>query len=85
MNLGIFFTSLGAVAELERSLIVERVRAGLRNARAKGKRLGRPKMVVDVDKVARLRAQGASWRAIGATLGLSPGTVFSRIRSHKVR
>ena len=33
------FTVLGAVAELERSLIVERVRAGLRNARAKGKRL----------------------------------------------
>jgi DNA invertase Pin-like site-specific DNA recombinase len=34
------FTVLGAVAELERSLIVERVKAGLRNARAKGKRLG---------------------------------------------
>ena len=36
------FTVLGAVAELERSLIVERVKAGLRNARAKGKKLGRP-------------------------------------------
>ena len=36
------FTVLGAVAELERSLIVERVKAGLRNARAKGKRIGRP-------------------------------------------
>ena len=36
------FTVLGAVAELERSLIVERVRMGLRNARKKGKRLGRP-------------------------------------------
>jgi DNA invertase Pin-like site-specific DNA recombinase len=36
------FTVLGAVAELERSLIVERVRAGLRNAKAKGKSLGRP-------------------------------------------
>jgi DNA invertase Pin-like site-specific DNA recombinase len=41
------FTVLGAVAELERSLIVERVRAGLRNARAKGKRLGRPRKVAD--------------------------------------
>jgi DNA invertase Pin-like site-specific DNA recombinase len=41
------FTVLGAVAELERSLIVERVRAGLRNARAKGKRLGRPRVAVD--------------------------------------
>src|SRR5712692_10083118 len=41
------FTVLGAVAELERSLIVERVKAGLRNAKAKGKRLGRPRVVVD--------------------------------------
>jgi DNA invertase Pin-like site-specific DNA recombinase len=36
------FTVLGAVAELERSLIVERVRSGMRNARAKGKKIGRP-------------------------------------------
>ena len=36
------FTVLGAVAELERSLIAERVRAGMRNARAKGRRIGRP-------------------------------------------
>jgi DNA invertase Pin-like site-specific DNA recombinase len=35
------FTVLGAVAELERSLIVERVRAGMRNARAKGKQIAR--------------------------------------------
>jgi DNA invertase Pin-like site-specific DNA recombinase len=41
------FTVLGAVAELERSLIAERVKAGLRNARAKGTRLGRPKAAVD--------------------------------------
>src|SRR5215472_16508239 len=41
------FTVLGAVAELERSLIAERVRAGLRNARAKGKKLGRPRVIVD--------------------------------------
>ena len=38
------FTVLGAVAELERSSIAERLRAGLRNARAKGKRLGRPSL-----------------------------------------
>src|SRR5215510_4996681 len=52
------FTVLGAVAELERSLIVERVKAGLRNARAKGKCLGRPKRIVDTRRVAGLRAQG---------------------------
>jgi DNA invertase Pin-like site-specific DNA recombinase len=52
------FTVLGAVAELERSLIAERVRAGLRNAKGKGKRLGRPRRVVDTAKIAPLRAQG---------------------------
>src|SRR4029077_2600298 len=47
------FTVLGAVAELERSLIVERVLAGLRNARAKGKKLGRPLVIVVRAKIAR--------------------------------
>src|SRR5215831_7359684 len=55
------FTVLAAVAELERSLIIERVRAGMRNARAKGKSLGRPKKILDVTKVAALRRSGRSW------------------------
>lgn len=70
------FTVLGAVAELERSLIAERVRAGLRNARAKGKKLGRPRVSVDADKIARLRAQGRSWPQIAAELGVSIGKVY---------
>src|SRR3984957_727300 len=70
------FTVLGAVAELERSLIAERVRAGIRSARAKAKRLGRPRSVVDVGEVTRLRAQGASWRAVGAALGVSAATAL---------
>ena len=70
------FTVLGAVAELERSLIVERVRAGLRNAVAKGKKLDRPRKVPDVREIKRLRAQGASWRSIGKKLGLAPATAF---------
>ena len=69
------FTVLGAVAELERSLIVERVRAGLRNARAKGKRLGRPRIAVDAVRIGRLRAQGLSWANIAAELGVGEGTV----------
>jgi DNA invertase Pin-like site-specific DNA recombinase len=73
------FTVLGAVAELERSLIVERVRAGLRNARAKGKRLGRPRSGVDVAEITRLRAQGASWRTVGAALGVSPATALQAV------
>ncbi len=68
------FTVLGAVAELERSLIVERVKAGLRNARAKGKRLGRPRKVVDAARIAILRAQGRSWREILTETGISKGT-----------
>jgi DNA invertase Pin-like site-specific DNA recombinase len=69
------FTVLGAVAELERSLIVERVRAGLRNARANGKRLGRPRVVVDHSQIASLRAQGLSWAATAERLGVGEGTV----------
>ncbi len=68
------FTVLGAVAELERSLIAERVRAGLRNARAKGKTLGRPRRRVDRAQVARLRASGQSWNKISKALGISRGT-----------
>ena len=70
------FTVLGAVAELERSLIVERVRAGLRNARAKGKRLGRPRAVVDAARIAALRAQGFSWAKIAEELRVGEGTVY---------
>ena len=51
------FTVLGAVAELERSLIVERVKSGLRNARAKGKTLGRPQRSIDARRIAELRAR----------------------------
>ena len=52
------FSVLGAVAELERSLIVERVKAGVRNAKAKGKQLGRPKKILDTKRIATLLANG---------------------------
>jgi DNA invertase Pin-like site-specific DNA recombinase len=68
------FTVLGAVAELERCLIAERVRAGLRNARAKGKRLGRPRVAVDAVRIGILRAHGRSWREITAELEISKGS-----------
>ncbi len=70
------FTVLGAVAELERSLIVERVKAGLRNARAKGKRLGRPRVVVDRSRIATLRAQGLGWKKIARQLNCGVSTVL---------
>jgi DNA invertase Pin-like site-specific DNA recombinase len=68
------FTILGSVAELERSMIVERVKAGLRNARAKGKTLGRPTKIVDNARIATLRAQGRSWRKIARQMGCSART-----------
>jgi DNA invertase Pin-like site-specific DNA recombinase len=71
------FTVLGAVSELERNLIVERVHSGLRHARAKGKRLGRPRKVVDVNMIAALRQNGKSWRTIAREMKLSVGTVFA--------
>jgi|SRR5581483_733845 len=70
------FTIVGAVAQLERDLIRERVCAGLRHARAKGKKLGRPRKVVDRDRIAKLRAAGVSWRAISREMGLGLGTVL---------
>jgi DNA invertase Pin-like site-specific DNA recombinase len=74
------FTVLGAVAELERSLIVERVKAGLRNARAKGKRLGRPRVVVDRVRIVSLRDEGLSWEKIAEKLGVGEGTVYRAVR-----
>jgi DNA invertase Pin-like site-specific DNA recombinase len=70
------FTVLGAVAELERSLIVERVRAGLRNAKAKGKRLGRPRVVVDARRIAALRSQGFGWKKIAREMSCGVSTVL---------
>jgi DNA invertase Pin-like site-specific DNA recombinase len=73
------FTVLGAVAELERSLIAERVRAGLRNARAKGKILGRPRVFVDDAGITRLRALGRSIREIADELGYSRSLVHKTL------
>ena len=73
------FTVLGAVAELERSLIAERVRAGLRNAKAKGKQLGRPRVAVDAAKIGRLRSQGRTVREIASELGYSRSLVHKTL------
>src|SRR5262249_15603821 len=76
----LFYTLLGAFAEFERDTIRERVRAGLRNAKAKGIRLGRPKADVSVLDIRRLRANGASWRAVGRQLGCSSATALKVFR-----
>lgn len=55
----LMFQVIAAMGEFERELIRERVRAGLRNARAKGRRLGRPPVAVDAARIGDLRTQGA--------------------------
>jgi len=68
------FGIIAVMAEFERSLIQERVRAGLRNARANGKVLGRPRVAADGAAVRDLRAAGRSWSEVSAITGLSVGT-----------
>ena len=76
----LMFQIIGAMAEFERSLIQERVRAGLRNAKLKGKTLGRPSLILDSGRIARLRASGASIREISAQLEVSPSTIHKALQ-----
>ena len=71
----LMFQIVGAMAEFERALIQERVKAGLHNARRNGKKLGRPQRVVDLDGMARMKAEGHSLRNIAEKLGVGYGTV----------
>jgi len=74
------FTIVSAVAQLERDLIRERVTAGIRNARASGKKFGRPKSAVCREEILKLKAEGYSLRKIAANLGVGYGTVRERLR-----
>jgi len=74
------FTVLGAVAELERSLIVERINAGLRNAKAKGVTLGRPRSTVETAVILARMEAGESQRDIAKSLGVSPALVNKRLK-----
>ncbi len=75
------YTVIAAVAELERSLIRERVVMGLQRAKAQGKQLGRPRASIDIEKLHRLHCEGLSHRAIAAQLGLSHATVGRVLRN----
>jgi len=69
-----FVTIVGAVAELERSLIVERVRAGMRRARLDGRAIGRPALMLDRDAILQERRRGQSWGQIAQTHRISRTT-----------
>lgn len=77
------FTIIAAIAQLERSLIAERVRAGLRRARADGKRLGRPPLALDADEVARIARAGLSVRTAARQLGISPSSYLRARRAYE--
>lgn len=76
----LMFQVVGAMAEFERALIQERVRCGLKNARANGKQLGRPRRVVDRDCILRMKADGTSLREIATLLGVGYGTIRTRLQ-----
>ncbi len=70
------FTIISAVAQLERDIIAERVKAGLRRAKASGKRLGRPQgTALDIEAASKLRSKGLGLRQIAEKLGSSKTTV----------
>lgn len=72
----LLFHIMGAVAQFERDLIAERVRAGIAHARAMGKRIGRPRADIDVEQARHLRNQGHSLRKVAQALAVP----VSRVR-----
>jgi DNA invertase Pin-like site-specific DNA recombinase len=83
-----FITMVGSIAELERSLIVERIKAGMRRARLEGQRLGRAPLVIDRDALVRDRLNGMTLTDTARKYRVSRASVvrFVRLaqRTHEV-
>ena len=73
---------IAAIAELERNLIVERVRAGMRRARLEGRHIGRTPLVLDQAAIVRDRCQGQSLRQIARRHRISTATVRRVLQEH---
>lgn len=73
---------IAAIAELERSLIVERVRAGMRRARLEGTHIGRQPLTLDHEAIQRERCQGKSLRQIAKGHRISTATVQRVLRRY---
>jgi len=73
------FGMIAVMAQFERELIRERVRAGLENAKRKGVQLGRHETRFDVDEAIILRKEGVSWGEISKRLGVSKTVVYRRL------
>ena len=74
---------IGAIAELERNLIVERVRAGMRRAKLEGRQIGRKPLNVDRDAVLRHRARGQSLTQIAESFQISRASVSRLVKQAK--
>ena len=72
---------IGAIAELERNLIIERVRAGMRRAKLEGQRLGRPRLNVDRDGLIRDRARSHSLTQLAKAYRISRASVVRLLQS----
>jgi DNA invertase Pin-like site-specific DNA recombinase len=87
MTTGIVLAVLAAVAEQERITISDRTKAGLVRARVRlakvGRTLGRPRKTIDLAAARALRAQGATWRAIGDKFNVSPAFVWLRLKRRR--
>src|SRR5215813_3409756 len=77
------FHIAGAFAELEREIIRERVKAGFANAKRRGRKIGRPRAIVNVGKVREMAANGLSARAIAKAIGVSDYTVRGILTSRE--
>ena len=73
---------IAAIAELERSLIVERVRAGMRRARLEGQRIGRTPLLLDSAAIQQDRQRGLSLRQIAKGHCVSTATIQRELRKH---
>ena len=80
-----FITLVGSIAELERSLITERIRAGMRRARLEGQRLGRAPLNIDHDALVRDRLAGMSLTIAAKKYGVSRASVVRFVREAKRR
>jgi DNA invertase Pin-like site-specific DNA recombinase len=74
-------TFLAAIAEFERSIIQERVKAGLDRARSEGKRLGRPRVGFDLERALALRSDGLGYKQVSVALGVPRTTLFRYLKA----
>jgi DNA invertase Pin-like site-specific DNA recombinase len=77
------FTLMGAVAELERNIIIERIHGGLRRAKEKGKTFGRPRVEIPPERLSDMQQKGYSIRKMAMALGVPRSTIYDKLANLK--